>query len=151
MNLRWRDPAAVMHRDFVIFNSNSTITARFEQESVHVKLHMTYGNGGSIVVEDFYITAEKPLPFDVRVTVNQDVIEYDDREDPPIYNTYTTSESVTLYTGSTISNHNKLDSGTSGVDQLGSFWTYIVINGKTYNSFKDTITYTYNGMTYIFE
>ena len=47
---------------------------------------MTYGNG-SIVVEDFYITAEKPLPFDVQVTVNQDVIEYDDREDPPIYNT----------------------------------------------------------------
>lgn len=134
-----------------LHNSNSTITARFEQESVHVKLHMTYGNGGSIVVEDFYITAEKPLPFDVRVTVNQDVIEYDDREDPPIYNTYTTSESVTLYTGSTISNHNKLDSGTSGVDQLGSFWTYIVINGKTYNPFKDTITYTYNGMTYIFE
>ena len=58
---------------------------------------MTYGNG-SIVVEDFYITAEKPLPFDVQVTVNQDVIEYDDREDPPIYNTYTISESVTLYT-----------------------------------------------------
>ena len=44
---------------------------------------MTSGNGGSIVVEDFYITAEKPLPFDVKVTVNQDVIEYDDREDPP--------------------------------------------------------------------
>ena len=34
-------PAAVMHRGF--FNPNSTITARFEQESVHVKLHMTYG------------------------------------------------------------------------------------------------------------
>ncbi|WP_270653295.1 InlB B-repeat-containing protein [Phocaeicola plebeius] len=133
-----------------LHNSNSTITARFEQESVHVKLHMTYGNG-SIVVEDFYITAEKPLPFDVQVTVNQDVIEYDDREDPPIYNTYTISESVTLYTGSTISNHNKLASGTSGVDQLGYFWTDIVINGKTYNPFKDTITYTYNGMTYIFE
>ena len=29
MNLRWRDPAAVMHRDFIIFNSNSTITANF--------------------------------------------------------------------------------------------------------------------------
>lgn len=112
---------------------------------------MTYGNGGSIVVEDFYITAEKPLPFDVRVTVNQDVIEYDDREDPPIYNTYTVSESVTLNAGSTTSEHNKLNSYTSGVDQLGPFWTYIVINGKTYDPFKDTITYTYNGITYIFE
>lgn len=110
---------------------------------------MTYGNGGSIVVEDFYIAVEKPLPFDVRVTVNQDVIEYDDREDPPIYNTYTVSESVTLNAGSTTSEHNKLDSGTSGVDQLGSFWTYIVINGKTYDPFKNTITYTYNGITYI--
>ena len=30
MNLRWRDPAAVMHRDLIIFYSNSTITARFE-------------------------------------------------------------------------------------------------------------------------
>lgn len=112
---------------------------------------MTYGNGGSIVVKDFYIAAEKPLPFDVRVTVNQDVIEYDDREDPPIYNTYTVSESVTLNAGSTTSEHNKLDSGTSGVDQLGSFGTYIVINGKTYDPFKNTITYKYNGITYIFE
>lgn len=104
---------------------------------------MTYGNGGSIVVEDFYITAEKPLPFDVKVTVNQDVIEYDDREDPPIYNNYTVSESVTLYAGSTTSEHNKLNSYTSGVDQLGSFWTYIVINGETHNPFSSGITYTY--------
>lgn len=133
------------------FKSNRTLTAKFKQSSIHVKLHMTYGNGGSIVVKDFYIAAEKPLPFDVRVTVNQDVIEYDDREDPPIYNTYTVSESVTLNAGSTTSEHNKLDSGTSGVDQLGSFWTYIVINGKTYDPFKNTITYKYNGITYIFE
>lgn len=112
---------------------------------------MTYGNGGSIVVEDFYITAEKPLPFDVKVTVNQDVIEYDDREDPPVYNNYTVSESVTLYAGSTTSEHNKLNSYTSGVDQLGSFWTYIVINGETHNPFISGIPYTYNGMTYVFE
>lgn len=116
-----------------------------------MKIHMTSGNGGSIVVEDFYITAEKPLPFDVKVTVNQDVIEYDDREDPPIYNNYTVSESVTLHAGSTTSEHNKLNSYTSGVDQLGSFWTYIVINGETHNPFSGSITYTYNGMTYVFE
>ncbi|WP_195411843.1 hypothetical protein [Bacteroides eggerthii] len=40
MNLRWRDPAAVMHRDFVIFNSNSTITARFSirKPFIHITL-----------------------------------------------------------------------------------------------------------------
>lgn len=38
MNLRWRDPAAVMHRDFVIFNSNSTITAKFERNATPINL-----------------------------------------------------------------------------------------------------------------
>lgn len=36
MNLRWRSPAAVMHRDFIVlFNSNSTITAEFLNNEIN--------------------------------------------------------------------------------------------------------------------
>ena len=53
MNLRWRDPAAVMHRDFVIFNSNSTITAKFEVKILdnYIKGKMSIYSSKSLKLE----------------------------------------------------------------------------------------------------
>lgn len=104
MNLRWRDPAAVMHRDFVIFNSNSTITAKFELDIITISeksVAVSYGD------RDLYLEADTPVPTAVTSTIeiSERRYEYNDNtgEDELVYDDCFT-ETMTIPAGSTKSN-----------------------------------------------
>ena len=122
-----------------LHNSNSTITANFSINSIDIYFHGKLADGG---FENMYISSSVILPFEVKLTAWQTIIEWDDRYDPPQETSYERTTTVTLKSGQKESDHNNF---WLGVSNGGSWGWNIYINGieKTNGD-----TYVYNGVTY---
>ena len=89
-----------------------------------------------------YISSSVILPFEVKLTAWQTIIEWDDRYDPPQETSYERTTTVTLKAGQKESDHNNF---WLGVSNGGSWGWNIYVNGiEKING----DTYVYNGITY---
>ena len=121
-----------------LHSSNSTITANFSMNSIDIYFHGKQSDG----FDDMYISSNVILPFEVRLTAWQTIIEWDDRYDPPQETSYERTTTVTLKAGQKESDHNNF---WLGVSNGGSWGWNIYVNGiEKING----DTYVYNGITY---
>ena len=118
---------------------NSTITANFSINSIDIYFHGKLADGG---FENMYISSNVILPFEVKLTAWQTIIEWDDRYDPPQETSYERNTTVTLKAGQKESDHNNF---WLGVSNGGSWGWNIYVNGIEKSNGE---TYVYDGITY---